>query len=122
MKIEFRVWNKTQKSYIDNYGDLFLDLYSGNVLGGDLHRDEDTVCVTDNVILEQYTNFDDKNGKKIFTGDRCWNDYEEEYGRVVFNEGKFRFEFDNVVMDLFEVAEDLEVIGNIHDAEVQDED
>lgn len=63
----------------------------------------------------QYTNFDDKNGKKIFVGDRCWDDYAEEYGVVVFDEGKFRFEFDNVVMDLSEVAEDLEVIGNIHD-------
>lgn len=68
----------------------------------------------------QYTNLNDKNGKKIFDGDRCWNDYEEEYGIVSFDEGKFQFEFDDVVMDLSEVAEDLEVIGNIYDVEVSE--
>lgn len=63
----------------------------------------------------QYTNLNDKNGKKIFDGDRCWNDYEEDYGIVSFDEGKFIFTFDNVYVDLFEVADDLEVVGNIHD-------
>lgn len=63
----------------------------------------------------QYTNLNDKNGKKIFDGDRCWNDYEEEYGIVSFDEGKFIFTFDNVCVDLFEVADDLEVVTNIWD-------
>lgn len=63
----------------------------------------------------QYTNLNDKNGKKIFDGDRCWNDYEEEYGIVSFDEGKFIFTFDNVCVDLFEVVDDLEVVNNIWD-------
>lgn len=71
-------------------------------------------------IVGQYTNLNDKNGKKIFDGDRCWNDYEEEYGIVSFDEGKFIFTFDNVCVDLFEVADDLEVVGTIHDLEVSE--
>ncbi|EAE4030739.1 hypothetical protein JL739_15160 [Listeria welshimeri] len=70
--------------------------------------------------IDQYTGLKDKNGKKIFDGDRCWNDYEEEYGIVSFDEGKFIFTFDNVCVDLFEVADDLEVVGTIHDLEVSE--
>lgn len=69
----------------------------------------------------QYTTLNDKNGKKIFVGDRCWDDYAKEYGVVVFNEGKFQFEeFDDVVTDLCEAAMDLEVVGNIYDVEVSE--
>ncbi|EAC3320302.1 hypothetical protein C1I14_03695 [Listeria monocytogenes] len=74
----------------------------------------------DSETVGQYTNLNDKNGKKIFDGDRCWNDYEEEYGIVSFDEGKFIFTFDNVCVDLFEVADDLEVVGTIHDLEVSE--
>ncbi|HAA8740474.1 YopX family protein [Listeria monocytogenes] len=70
--------------------------------------------------IDQYTGLKDKNGKKIFEGDICWEEYEEEYGIVSFDEGKFIFTFDNVCVDLFEVADDLEVVGTIHDLEVSE--
>lgn len=68
----------------------------------------------------QYPMLNDKNSKKIFTGDRCWDDYAEEYGIIIFNEGKFQIEFDDIVMDLCEASMDLEVVGNIYDAEVSE--
>ncbi|HCW3194937.1 TPA: hypothetical protein OXD26_001781 [Listeria monocytogenes] len=63
----------------------------------------------------QYTGLKDKNGKKIFEGDVGWDEHNECYGVVKFEEGKFLYVWENLVEDLWEVADNIEVIGNIHE-------
>ncbi|EAF4579934.1 hypothetical protein CYG77_11705 [Listeria monocytogenes] len=78
-----------------------------------------TLCVDwysfDDVVLMQYTGLKDKNGKKIFEGDICWEEYGECYGVVKFEEGKFLYVWENIAEDLWEVADDIEICGNIHE-------
>lgn len=108
MKIEFRAWDKEVMKMDNN--PIVLDIWQREPINDQFKLESE-----EKLIWMQYTNLNDKNGVKIFDGDRCWNDYEEEYGIVSFDEGKFIFTFDNVYVDLFEVVDDLEVVGNIHD-------
>ncbi|HAA7222704.1 TPA_asm: hypothetical protein GHE25_06275 [Listeria monocytogenes] len=78
-----------------------------------------TLCVDwysfDDVLLMEYTGLKDKNGKKIFEGDICWEEHNECYGVVKFEEGKFLYVWENIAEDLWEVADSIEICGNIHE-------
>lgn len=78
-----------------------------------------TLCVDwynfDDVVLMQYTGLKDKNGNKIFEGDICWEEHNECYGVVKFEEGKFLYVWENIAEDLWEVADGIEICGNIHE-------
>ncbi|EAC4106218.1 hypothetical protein CAX72_10615 [Listeria monocytogenes] len=78
-----------------------------------------TLCVDwysfDDVLLMQYTGLKDKNSKKIFEGDICWEEHNECYGVVKFEEGKFLYLWENIAEDLWEVADSIEIYGNIHE-------
>lgn len=117
MKIEFRGKATGSIEELEEIGIKHTNgwVYGNYVEGFIVIGDREQWSDVDPKTVGQYTNLNDKNGKKIFDGDRCWNDYEEDYGIVSFDEGKFIFTFDNVYVDLFEVADDLEVVGNIHD-------
>ncbi|EIV7780824.1 hypothetical protein L1671_002871 [Listeria monocytogenes] len=69
----------------------------------------------DEKTLGQYTGLKDKNGKKIFEGDICWEEHNECYGVVKFEEGKFLYVWENIAEDLWEVADSIEIYGNIHE-------
>ncbi|HBI6551447.1 TPA: hypothetical protein K8H40_002945 [Listeria monocytogenes] len=78
-----------------------------------------TLCVDwysfDDVVLMQYTGLKDKNGKKIFEVDIGWDEHNECYGVVKFEEGKFLYVWENIAEDLQEVADGIEICGNIHE-------
>ncbi|EJC8820522.1 hypothetical protein M0906_001543 [Listeria monocytogenes] len=63
----------------------------------------------------QFTGLKDKNGKKIFEGDVGWDEHNECYGVVKFEEGKFLYVWENIAEDLWEVADGIEICGNIHE-------
>src|SRR5699024_5697086 len=63
----------------------------------------------------QYTGLRDSNYKKIFEGDIGWDAHHEVYGVVKFDEGKFIYCWDNICEDLFEVNEDIEIVGNTYE-------
>lgn len=64
-------------------------------------------------ILMQYTGLKDAYGSEIYEGDVLEDGYVR--GSVVFDEGKFIFEWDNIAQDLFESCDVLTVIGNIYE-------
>ncbi|EHQ0693283.1 hypothetical protein KQP27_002191 [Listeria monocytogenes] len=78
-----------------------------------------TLCVDwysfDDVVLMQYTGLKDKYGKKIFEGDICWEEHNECYGVVKFEDAKFLYLWENIAENLWEVADDIEICGNIHE-------
>ncbi|EAF5455153.1 hypothetical protein DJ588_00225 [Listeria monocytogenes] len=78
-----------------------------------------TLCVDwysfDDVVLMQYTGLKDKYGKKIFEGDICWEEHNECYGVVKFEDAKFLYLWENIAEDLWEVAASIEIYGNIHE-------
>ncbi|EPE2055505.1 YopX family protein [Listeria monocytogenes] len=69
----------------------------------------------DEKTLGQYTGLKDKYGKKFFEGDICWDEHNDCYGVVKFEEGKFLYVWENIAEDLWEVADSIEIYGNIHE-------
>ncbi|WP_271003853.1 YopX family protein [Listeria seeligeri] len=65
--------------------------------------------------VSQFIGLTDKNGKKIFEGDIGWDEHNECYGVVKFEEGKFLYVWENIAEDLREVADSIEIYGNIHE-------
>ncbi|EGO2723968.1 YopX family protein [Enterococcus faecalis] len=68
-----------------------------------------------NLVLMQSTGLKDKNGVEIFEGDIGWDDHLEVHGQVIFENGAFKYEWDNISEDLFEVTDDIEIVGNIYE-------
>ncbi|EHM7935851.1 YopX family protein [Listeria innocua] len=65
--------------------------------------------------IGQYTGLKDKNGNKIFEGDIGWDEHDECYGVVKFEDAKFLYIWENIAENLWEVADDIEICGNIHE-------
>ncbi|EGO2727318.1 TPA: DNA-packaging protein [Enterococcus faecalis] len=68
-----------------------------------------------NLVLMQSTGLKDKNGVEIFEGDIGWDDHQEVHGQVIFENGAFKYEWENISEDLFEATDDIEIVGNIYE-------
>ncbi|EPP7605533.1 YopX family protein [Listeria monocytogenes] len=115
--IEYRAFVKETKKMLPVTDLCFNETEAVGVSGcGDANC---TLCVDwynfDDVVLMQYTGLKDKNGKKIFEGDICWEEHNECYGVVKFEDAKFLYLWENIAEDLWEVADSIEIYGNIHE-------
>lgn len=69
----------------------------------------------DNLRFLQATGLSDKGNVEIFADDIGWDDHQEVYGKVIYDEGKFSYEWENVCNDLCEVNADIDIVGNIYE-------
>ncbi len=75
--IKFRIFNKKIKSYID--------IHSSAIMIDELNN------LNDNLIVEQFTELHDKNGKEIFEGEILYNNDRKENCVVKYDEEKVMF-------------------------------
>ncbi|EAE2052404.1 TPA: YopX family protein [Listeria monocytogenes] len=122
-EIEFRGKRIDNREWI--YGNLMQFEDSATFIFADERKGASTLTYAHFIInnmhaidektIDQYTSLKDKNGKKIFEGDICWEEHNECYGVVKFEEGKFLYVWENIAEDLWEVADSIEIYGNIHE-------
>ncbi|EKO3230134.1 TPA: YopX family protein [Listeria innocua] len=118
-EIEFRGKIVGAEGFV--YGKLLAPLASGNAyIAYDVNEVRSFVYISrsekvDPETVGQYTGLKDKNGKKIFEGDICWEEHNECYGVVKFEDAKFLYLWENIAEDLWEVADGIEICGNIHE-------
>ncbi|EAD4272513.1 hypothetical protein EJD00_06665 [Listeria monocytogenes] len=106
---------KHKNGYV--YGDL---VDNSHIVTGILESNDEYICIEtwcgiDSETIGQYTGLKDKSDNKIFEGDIGWDEHNECYGVVKFEEGKFLYLWENIAENLWEVADDIEVSGNIHE-------
>ncbi|HCU0631586.1 TPA: hypothetical protein OUF62_001299 [Listeria monocytogenes] len=122
-EIEFRGKRIDNREWI--YGNLMQFEDSATFIFADERKGASTLTYAHFIInnmhaidektIGQYTGLKDKNGKKIFEGDIGWDEHNECYGVVKFEEGKFLYVWENIAEDLWEVADGIEICGNIHE-------
>ncbi|EDH0990716.1 hypothetical protein GCW05_02630 [Listeria monocytogenes] len=122
-EIEFRGKRIDNREWI--YGNLMQFEDSATFIFADERKGASTLTYAHFIInnmhaidektLGQYTGLKDKYGKKFFEGDICWDEHNDCYGVVKFEDAKFLYLWENIAEDLWEVADDIEICGNIHE-------
>ncbi|EAF7016584.1 hypothetical protein AVO90_13640 [Listeria monocytogenes] len=107
-EIEFRAWDKEVKEM--DYNPSVIEIWQNKPINEQFRLESE-----EKLVWMQYTGLKDKNGKKIFEGDVGWDEHNECYGVVKFEEGKFLYVWENIAEDLWEVADSIEIYGNIHE-------
>ncbi|EKZ3560715.1 hypothetical protein Q4622_001390 [Listeria monocytogenes] len=107
-EIEFRAWDKEVKEM--DYNPSVIEIWQNKPINEQFRLESE-----EKLVWMQYTGLKDKNGKKIFEGDVGWDEHNECYGVVKFEEGKFLYVWENIAEDLWEVADGIEICGNIHE-------
>lgn len=67
-----------------------------------------------NLDWEQCTGFKDKKGNLLFEGDICYDDWFDDKGEILFEDGKFKFDVCDSVFELCDSLP-LELHGNIYE-------
>lgn len=126
---KFRAWDTYEKEMLENVTPLFDDSNSMMVIITDFQikgspgtseieiGSYDTTFNWDEFpyVIMQSTGLKDKNGVEIFEGDIGWDDHQEVHGQVIFENGAFKYEWENISEDLFEATDDIEIVGNIYE-------
>ena len=116
-EIKFRIWDSILGFYVkvENYFLRNSKIYYDNC---GYYVDQ-----TKTLILEQYTGLKDKNGKKIYEGDKfningkiMFVRYIEDHGRYVLTTGN-GYDTRNCVNLDCDIIHKKEIIGNIHEGE-----
>lgn len=63
----------------------------------------------------QFTGEYDAHNSEVFEGDICWNPQSETWGEVLWDEGAWCYQWDNIIENLHDCSHELELRGNIHE-------
>lgn len=97
-EIKFRIWDKKSGMWLNRFNANLLNI-------GDLS----------NVEINQYTNFKDSEGYEIYEKDIVWNEYDEEYQVIIFDEGEYKLKGETSVQNLWESLDYIDIRGNVYE-------
>lgn len=97
-EIKFRIWDKKSGMWLNRFNANLLNI-------GDLS----------NVEINQYTNFKDSEGYEIYEKDIVWNEYDEEYQVIIYDEGEYKLKGETSVQNLWESLDYIDIRGNVYE-------
>ena len=114
-KMKYRIWDKnsgyfikvsdTNKHYLSQNGDIIIVDEMGDIYETDKK----------NYIINEYTRCKDSEGYEIYEKDIVWNEYDEEYQVVIFDEGEYKLKGETSVQNLWESLDYIDIRGNVYE-------
>ena len=65
--------------------------------------------------LMQYTGIKDSEGYEIFEDDIVWNEWDEEYQVIIFDEGEYKLMGESHIQNLYDSLDYIDIRGNIYE-------
>ena len=97
-EIKFRIWDKINRMWLKNFNANLLNI-------GDLS----------NVEINQYTGLKDSEDYEIYEKDIVWNEYNEEYQVVIFDEGEYKLMGESHIQNLYDALDYIDIRGNVYE-------
>lgn len=115
-EIKFRAWIKEENKMINVETIDFTDksmqyLKKNEIIDAYLLR----TTFLEDIELMQYTEQKDVYGNEIFEDDIVWNEYDEEYQVIIFDEGEYKLMGESHIQNLFNNLDYIDVRGNIYE-------
>lgn len=114
-EIKFRIWDKysgyfikisdTDKHYLSQNGDIIIIDEMGFIYETDKK----------NYIINEYTGLKDSEGYEIYEDDIVWNEYDEEYQVVIFDEGEYKLLGESHMQNLYNNLDYIDIRGNVYE-------
>ena len=113
--MKYRIWNKdsgyfikdsdTNKDYLSQNGDIIIIDEMGFIYETD----------KENYIINKHTGLKDIEGYEIYEKDIVWNEYDEEYQVVIFDEGKYKLMGESQMQNLYNNLDYIDIRGNVYE-------
>ena len=118
-EIKFKIWDKTFKKFlkddyesknvIDRDGNLFMYVLS------ETFRDLYFYKLLKNIEISEYTGLKDSEGYEIYEDDIVWNEYDEEYQVVIYDEGEYKLMGERHIQNLYDELDYIDIRGNVYE-------
>ena len=113
--MKYRIWNKdsgyfikvsdTNKHYLSQNGHIIIVDEMGDIYETDKK----------NYIINEYTRCKDSEGYEIYEDDIVWNEYDEEYQVVIFDEGEYKLMGESDILNLYDELDCIDIRGNVYE-------
>ena len=115
-EIKFRAWLKEEKKMVN----VSLMSLTEKWIGYQIFYEEEKkkkfeFSDSENFELMQYTGLKDSNEYEIYEDDIVWNEYDEEYQVIIYDEGEYKLMGESHIQNLFNNLDYIDVCGNVYE-------
>ena len=115
-KIKFRGWLKEEKKMvnvetIDFSEESIQYLEKNEIIDAYLLR----TTFLEDVELMQYTGLKDSENYEVYEDDIVWNEYDEEYQVIIYDEGEYKLMGESHIQNLYNNLYYIDVRGNVYE-------